>query len=156
MASAEAPDVRSDQPRDLIFLQHPGDRDDAAEKAAVPGKSGAGQNIIQGRGEKVLPLFEDEEKPRADEPADGGGEDHRRSEFRIVAAPLELQAHDPGSGQRRQRHEGAEAVDGDRTEVKKNRIHRLTEINRTFDGIQHQLGFSLSIDHLDVSDPIGA
>src|SRR5258707_6707497 len=94
------------------------------------------------RDKNVCPFSKNKKTPRAEEPADSSGEDHRRSKLRIVTAPLELQAHDPGGGQGRQRHERAEAVDGDRTELKENRIHRLTEINRTFDGMQHQLGFS--------------
>ena len=114
-----------------MFFYHPRNRGDAAQETTVPGEACAGEDITQGRGQKVVPLFDDEENSRADEPADGGGEYQCRCKLWIIAAALQLQAHDPAGGERRQSHHRTEAVDGYRTELKKNWIHLSSRIVAT-------------------------
>ena len=89
----------------------------AAEKTAVPRETRAGEDVIPRCGEKIIPLFDDEEQPRADQSTDGRRKNHCRSKLGIVAATLQLRAHYPGGGECRQRHEDAEAVNRYRTEL---------------------------------------
>src|ERR1044071_7684642 len=80
--------VGSDQPGDLVFFDHPGNREDAAQKTTVPGKSGAGEDIIHGRRQEIVPFLNNEKQTRAEESANSFGEHHGRCQFGIIAAPL--------------------------------------------------------------------
>jgi hypothetical protein len=100
-----------------MLFQHPGNCGDSTKKTAVPSKTCAGQNIIHRGVQKIVPLFDDEQYPRADEPAERRCEHNRRSKLRIIAVALEFGTNDPRSRQRRQRHHGAEAIDRDWTEL---------------------------------------